>query len=479
VSGRDVGRRRYAATALILLSMIATPRPAAAHGPQPEKEAAGAAFDPEAATAAYLASVPPEARARSDAYFEGGYWLQLWGFLWGAAVNGLLLVSGLSARMRDRAVRLVRIYPLQTGLYWAQFLLLTTVLLFPLAVYQGFVREHQYGLSTQTFGAWLWDQTKALLVGLVVGGLFVAVLYGVLRRAPRTWWLWGAGVAIAFTIVGFVVAPVFVAPLFNTYTSLQDAGVREPILRMARANGIAADTVYQMDASRQTRRISANVSGLLGTERITLNDNLLARCTLPEIEAVMGHEIGHYVLNHVYEWVVVLAVVLVGGFALLRWGVDRALVRWGARWRVTGIADPAGLPLLSLMLSTYLFLLTPLLNTIGRTLEYEADLFGLNAARQPEGFAQVALKLAEYRKLEPSRLEEWIFYDHPSGRTRIFTAMRWKAAQSSTNRNTLVGREAAMTRSVWPISSTGFPFCRYSFGAPVGAGPVVFPQTFD
>jgi len=142
---------------------------------------------------------------------------------------------------------------------------------------------------------------------------------------------------------------------------------------------------------------------------------------------VMGHEMGHYVLNQIYKSLPFFGIVLLLGFMSLRWGFDRAQARWGSKWRVRGIGDVAGLPLAALIISTYLFILTPVLNTYTRTVESEADIFGLNAARQPDGMATVTLKLAEYRKLDPGPLEEWILYDHPSGRARIFAAMRWKA----------------------------------------------------
>jgi STE24 endopeptidase len=220
---------------------------------------------------------------------------------------------------------------------------------------------------------------------------------------------------------------VAITPIFNHPTRLADARVVQPILSLARANGIAASEVWQIDASKQTTRVSANVSGLLGTERITLNDNLLARCSLPEIEAVMAHEMGHYVLNHVYKGLLEVGLVIVLGFWVVSVFFERLRRRFQASWGVTGIGDPAGLPLAVLLLSTFLFLMTPVLNSIVRIAEQEADVFGLNAARQPDGFARTALKLSEYRKLEPGALEELIFYDHPSGRTRILTAMRWKA----------------------------------------------------
>ena len=234
-----------------------------------------------------------------------------------------------------------------------------------------------------------------------------------------------------FAFVGLI-APVYLAPLFNKYTPLQDASIREPILSMARANGIPAKDVYEFDASRQSNRVSANVSGFAGTLRISLNDNLLKRCTLPEIETTMGHEMGHYVLNHAYKGLVMIGVVIVIGFAFVNWGVNASLVRWGESWGVRGIGDVAVLPLGVILFSLYFFLATPVTNTITRNMEYEADLYGLNAARQPDGEANVDMFLGEYRKLDPSPIEEFVFYDHPSGRTRITAAMRWKAEHPET-----------------------------------------------
>ena len=391
--------------------------------------ATGASFDPVAATEAYLDRLPAEQRERSDSYFEGGYWLQLWDFLYGLGVAALLLGTGLSARLRDMVERWTRFRFLQAVLYTVGYTLLVALLTFPLALYEGFFREHQYGLSNQSFVEWMGDQGKGMAVGLILGGLSVAALYAAFRRAPRTWWLWGAGLTISFLVLGILIAPVFIAPIFNRYTELSDPALRGSILSLARANGIPADHVYVFDASKQHNRVSANVSGLGQTMRISLNDNLLNRASPAGVEAVMGHEMGHYVLNHVYESIVFFGVVLFLGFAFLRWGFAWALARWGERWRVHGIADLAGLPLLGAVLSVYFFLLTPILNTYIRVNEAEADLFGLNSARQPDGFAEVSLMLSEYRKLAPGPIEEWIFFDHPSGRNRILMAMRWKAEQ--------------------------------------------------
>ncbi len=163
----------------------------------PQAAQASPNFDVEAATDAYMATMPASARARSDAYFEGGYWLILWDFLCGAAISLLLLNLRWSAAMRDLAERMTRFKPLQTFIYCAEYAVLTSVIGFPLALYEGYIREHKYGLATQTFGPWMWDQTKGLLIGIVLGGILVMVLFGIVRRLPRTWWIWGAVVTMA------------------------------------------------------------------------------------------------------------------------------------------------------------------------------------------------------------------------------------------------------------------------------------------
>jgi len=389
-------------------------------------------FDVNPAVNAYLAKMPPAQRARSDAYFEGGYWLILWDFLLTIFIMGLLLRLGWSARMRNLAERITRFRPLQTALYWIQFVIVASLLNFPLTVYEGYFREHKYGLLNQTFGPWMRDQLVGLAVGVILGAILIVPLFGLVRRLGTSWWVWGATLALLFLALVSLIAPVYIAPLFNQYKKLEDPRVKDPILSMARANGIPATDVYEFDASKQSNRVSANVSGFGNTLRISLNDNLLNRCTLPEIETTMGHEMGHYVLNHAYKGLVMIGVVIVIGFAFLHGGTNYALARWGTQWDIRGITDVAVLPLALMVFSLYFFCMTPVTNTITRTMEYEADMYGLNAARQPDGEANVDLMLGEYRKLDPGRLEEFIFFDHPSGRTRITAAMRWKAEHRET-----------------------------------------------
>jgi Zn-dependent protease with chaperone function len=387
------------------------------------------AFDPERATEAWLNTVPAEKRAKSDAYFEGGYWLILWNFLWGSAVFLFLLQSRISARLRDLAERLTDLKALQVVAYTIAFILLVTLLTLPLNVYQGYFRERQYGLATQTFGPWFAEQVKALGFALIGFSIAFVILYAVFRRAPRTWWMWGAIVATCLVIFGSFIQPVYVEPVFNTYRPLEDPKLRDPILAMARANQIPVKQVFVFDASRQTTRISGNVAGFFGTMRIALNDNLVNQCTVPEVRVVMAHEMGHYLLDHQVKLAAAQGILFLVVFGLTARFFDGARRRWGENWGVRGIGDPAGLPLLALILGAIFFVLTPVTNTVTRIAEREADVFGLNIAREPTGMAKIALKLGTYRKLSPGPIEEAIFFDHPSGQSRIHMAMVWEAEQ--------------------------------------------------
>src|SRR6266478_4037836 len=430
LAGRSPATALCCVILLCAVSVVAQP-PATNQMPSviqvPREAQATPHFDATAATNAYLAQIPADKAARSDAYFEGGYWMMLWDFLYGIVVALLLLNLRWSAHMRDLAERVTRFKPVHTFVYWMQYLVLTTILVFPLTVYEDYFREHKYGLATQTLGPWVGDQMKGLGVNLVLGGLLAMLLFGIVRRLPRTWWIWGAVVTTLFLIFVSLIAPVFIFPIFNKVTRLDDPKIVDPILSMARANGIPARNVYEIDASRQTRRMSANVSGFANTMRITLNDNLLRRGSPEEIQAVTGHEMGHYVLNHIYKGIMFSLIVTVVAFACLRWALDWTLQRWGEKWLIRGAAATAVLPLVVLLVSIFSFVITPVTNTFIRTQEYEADMYGLNTSRQPDGAAQGAIHLGEYRKMNPGPLEEWIFFDHPSGRNRIYAAMRWKA----------------------------------------------------
>ena len=391
----------------------------------PEAAKPGPTFNVDQATDAYVALLTAEQRAQSDAYFEGGYWLQLWGSLLTLGIAGLLLFGGVSRRIRQWSEKIGRGPFLQTMIYAALFLVLMFCLSLPWSIYTGYVREHQYGLATQGFSGWIGESLVGLAISVVIAAPMIALLYAAVRRAGAAWWAWAGGITVSGLLLIILIAPVFIAPLFNTYTAMPDGELRDSVLSMARAHQIPADDVYVFDASKQTTRISANVSGLLGTTRIALNDNLMDRTSDQEVRAVMGHEMGHYVLNHSVRLVVYFGLVLTLGYLFIHLCFDSALSRYGQRWGIVGRADPAGLPLAMALFTVYLTAATPVTNSVVRSAEAEADAFGLAVSGEPHGFATVAMRLSTYRKIHPGQWEEVLFYDHPSGYQRVYRSMRW------------------------------------------------------
>jgi STE24 endopeptidase len=384
------------------------------------------AFDAALATERYLAQVNGAARVRSDAYFEGGYWFRLLNLIYVLGLAALLLWSQISVRIQDWAEERTHSRTGQVVLYTVCYVLIVRLATLPLTLYEGFFREHAYGLSNQNFWQWLGDDGIEFAITFISAIVFLPLLYAAIRRSRSAWWIWGASLTIALNILVAVIWPIFIAPLYNHYSPLPDSPLKSKILSLARANDVPAGNVWLVDASRQSNRLSANVSGFLGTARISLNDNLLKQGTPDEVLAVVGHEMGHYVMGHITRAILMGGLVTVLGFAFANWGFLLMVEFFGGQWQVRKLSDIAGLPLLAALASLYIFLATPLINSISRTAEYQADLFGLNAVRKPDAFASVMLKLSRYRKLDPGKWEEIIFYDHPSGRTRIETAMRWK-----------------------------------------------------
>ncbi len=382
-------------------------------------------FNVEKATQAYMSLLSPAQRARSDAYFEGGYWLQLWGFLYSLGVSWLLLANRRSARLRNWCERITRRRWQLDLLYSAAYIVAVFALSLPLTVYSDYFREHAYGLANQTLGPWFGEQVIGLAVAVIGGSVFLAVAYAFIAKFISSWWIWLTGFTVVFLLLVSLLVPVWIAPLFNDYKVLADGPVKSAVLSMARADGVPAENVYWFDASKQSNRVSANVSGFLGTTRVSLNDNLLEKTSFPEIKAVMGHELGHYVLHHVLRLVIYDSLVFALGYAFVNWSATRLIGRWRDRFALRDLSDIAALPLVAALFTSFLFLATPLLNSITRSAEQEADIFGLNTAREPYGFAMAAMRLSSYRKLEPTRLEEIIFFDHPSGYTRVHDSMRW------------------------------------------------------
>jgi STE24 endopeptidase len=408
----------------------------------PDAARPGPDFDADRATDAYLALLTPEQRARSDAYFEGGYWLNLWGTLIQIGICILILRTGWSVRLRNFAVNRARSRWLQSAIYGVGFILLFAALQLPWTWYTDYLREHQYGLSNLSLGRWSFEQILGLVVSLIVFTVGIVAIYGFIRRAGTRWVAWATAFIFVFQLVVGLSYPVFIAPLFNDFKPLPDGEVREAVLSLARANSVPTDHVAWFDASKQTDRVSANVSGFLGTTRVSLNDNLLNKTSLPEIKAVMGHEMGHYVLNHALRHAVYSSLILGLVLLVLDKLFNSTFAAYRARLGISERADPAGLPLAGAIFIGLMFFAQPFFNRMIYVAEVEADAFGVNASQEPYGRATVNIRQASYRKLDPGPVEEFLFYDHPSGRYRVHAAMLWVKEHQALVAEQLAAREA-------------------------------------
>jgi STE24 endopeptidase len=384
-------------------------------------------FNPDIETQKYLNTLTPEQKEKSDAYYEGKYWISLWAFIMELIIAWIFLSLGLSRWMKKRAEK-VKYNFIQNFIYAAFYFIISFILTFPLNIYTGFFREHKYGLSNMAFTGWFMDEIKELAVIVISMSFFITILYAIVSKVRNRWWIWGYCFTAVTMIFVLLIQPVFIAPLFNNYKPLEKLEIKEQILSMARANGVPVDNVYEFNASKQSNRISANVSGIGSTIRISLNDNLLNQGTPEEIKVVMAHELGHYVLNHVNKLVFFTLVLIFLCFVFIDRAFNKLTVLFKNKWHISGVDDITGLPLAIILFVTFFFVTDPMIsNTVSRSIETEADLFSINVSRTPDDFASAILKLSTYRKQDPGPLEEFLFYDHPSGKSRILSVMRWKA----------------------------------------------------
>jgi len=421
---------------VLLLAMLLVPAPARLPAQESHAQAAAGveAAGPPALVDNPLGGVPPD-DPKMESYSHGNYLLVLVESLWSAGLLALIVFSGFGSTLLRWAGRWSRSANLKVGFYAVLFGLVMFAGGFPLNAYASYVREKKYGFANQTLPAWLLDRGKGLLVALVLQAIFLTILYAAIRRLGRRWWVAGSILTVLFAVLVIAIAPVFIAPLFNRFEPLQDETLRADILEMARREGIPAREVYQVDASRQSGHNNAYVAGILGTQRIVLYDTLLTRFTPREIKAVMGHEMGHYVLNHVWKTVAFLVPWIVAGFFL----VDRVCRRVIGLRPALGIPDvsaPSSPPLLCLVLSMFLVFAGAAVATFSRAQERQADLFGLEVTRDPAAAASVFLKfgrldLDEYH-VHP--VVETLLYSHPS------LAHRIRDAQDYARRNGIPDR---------------------------------------
>ncbi len=344
-------------------------------------------------------------------------------FFYSAGVLLLVLMTGVSKRVRDVARRAVRWPFVVTMIYFALLSLITTAIEFPLSFYEGFIVPHQFDLTNQSFASWIGDFGKAIGVDLLIGS-FLAALALLAIRLVRRWWivLWLG--SIPFIILGVIITPLIIDPLFNKFEPLKDQQLRRDLLAEASRAGIEGSRVYQVDKSKQTKTMNAYVTGLGPSKRIVLWDTLLQKMDHDEILAVMGHEMGHYVMHHIWKGIAFGIAISFFGFF-----IAQKIYEWGLpRWGFIDRADPAALPWLLLIGAVIGFLLSPVTNGFSRHIEHEADRFGLELTHLNEAMASSFVKFAEDSKQDPNppRFIEWWRYSHPAAQRRIDFALSYR-----------------------------------------------------
>jgi Zn-dependent protease with chaperone function len=380
-----------------------------------------------AAFGAEPVQVPP-APAEALAYHRGEDWFWLADQALAFLVPLVILFTGWSARLTAWARRVTggRWYP-TLGLYTILYLLITFVVGLPLSYAHDYVFAHAYDQSNQTLTKWGSDQIIALLVNLVAAILVVWIPFLLIRRLPKSWWAWSTIALTPVFIVGIVITPIWISPLFNKFAPLPPSELKTAIQAEAARGGLQNATILVMDQSADSKTFGAYVAGLGGTERIVLYDTTLKTLTQPEILFVVGHEMKHYLLGDIWKAVGLYAVVmLVGFFAVDR--LARAATRqWASRFGFNDIADPAALPLLLVVFGIVSLVLTPGINAVTRHVEHEADRFGLEITHDNQAAASAFVKrFNEAMGIPyPGWLERNFRLDHPSLGDRITFANQY------------------------------------------------------
>lgn len=379
-------------------------------------------FDPVAATASYIDSLGPEALAKAQAYTAGNHWLLLWNLLVAAALAWAFVRWGVLDWLNARLAR--RGPNLRAWVIAAAYFILANVITLPWALYEEWWRERQYGRTSQPLGDFLGQGALSTAIFALLVGLFMVGLYALMRRAGRRWWIWSGGLTAVAMSVLLLAGPVFIEPLFNDYKPVPEGGVRDALVVMAERAGVPADRIFVYDGSRQSNNFTANVSGLAGSARIAISDVAFKGASLDEVKAVTGHEIGHYVLGHVWRTVILMSVLAIAFFYLAERLFPRFAHAFGSHARID---EPTGLPVLAFMVSLFFLLAQPLINASIRKGENEADQYSLETVNLPDALASALVKTAEYRYPRPSAMQEALFYTHPSVERRVRRAMDWKA----------------------------------------------------
>jgi len=335
----------------------------------------------------------PEPSEKAIRFYRTGNVLWCIRVVWELSIPALILFTGFSARLRQWAEGTGRRWFFNLLLYIVAFMALKYLLEFPLNCFQGYFRQHAFDLSNQSFGRWLGNSLKRLGVDTAVCAAFLWIPYWLMRSSPRRWWLYTWMAATAATVFMVCLTPVWIDPLFNKFSPMKDKALESEITALAERAGIEGSRVFEVEKSADTKAVNAYMTGFMGTKRIVLWDTLIAKLDQREVLTVMGHEIGHYVLRHVLQGILLSAVLTFVGLYAFDRVIGCVIERFKARFGFDRLCDIASWPLVLLCFSLGDFALNPLILAFSRHLEHEADRFALELTRDNHADATASVKL--------------------------------------------------------------------------------------
>ena len=361
-------------------------------------------------------------------------WLGISDAVIGFAVLVVLLVTGWTGDLRDVAyIGARQHYFLAVFLYALMFSVILKLISAPLDYYR-FRLEHQYNLSNQKLRSWLWDEAKGWLLGLVLGGLFLEIIYGIIRIAPQRWWIIAWAVFIGLTLLLARLAPVVLFPIFYKFKLLENDALRDRLTKLSERAGTRVRGVYEWNLSEKTKKANAAVMGMGATRRIILADTLLAGYSDDEIEAILAHELGHHVHKHMLKGILTQVVVTFFGFWLTNIVLRFVIAKQWFPALTPRLYDFANLPLILIVATVLSLLLMPAMNALSRKHEREADLYAWKNIADVQPFISSMQKLADQNlaEREPNQFVEWLFHSHPSIGRRVAAAQEWAKSRATT-----------------------------------------------
>ena len=380
-------------------------------------------------------TLPPDLYRKAHLLNQISFWGQLVGFFYSVAVLLLILRWNWAARFRDWAESISKSRLVQALIFLPPILAAIAILGIPLDIAQEWV-SRKFGLSIQSWPSWLWDWTKGQLVGIVIGIILISILYAVIRKSPKRWWFYFWLAALPISVILVFLQPIVVDPLFHKFEPLpsKDPALTASLEQMVHRAGqdIPPERMFWMNAGEKTTALNAYVTGLGASKRIVVWNTTIAKMTTPQIVFVAGHEMGHYVLNHIWKGLAFAALFLFVIFWLGSKTIGGLLARSGAKWGIRGLDDWASFPALLLLLTIFIFIASPIFNAFSRTQEHQADQYGLEVTHGlTSDSSQIAaqsfqvLGEVDLSDPDPNPLNVFMFYSHPAISDRVRFALTY------------------------------------------------------